>query len=375
MTVPPSGLPPLRPADLHAASDGPLALAAHGFRFFGIQHLSAPHGTVVRGQSCVTYYVPQALTQPWPVVMIHGGGGQALDFMGTADGRPGWLHAFLRRGHAVYLMDRPGHGRAPYHPDCLGPMTAPPPFEALGPLFARPEWQPERYPQARLHSQWPETEGSAGRDLTADPFLAQFMASGGPMMTDMAQAHLDAQRGGADLLDAIGPAILLTHSAGGPAGWMIADARPDMVKAIVAVEPQGPPFAERPGGTLDWGLTAAPLTFDPPAATPADIAREVRPAPSADLVDCLVQAAPARRLPNLSGFPIVVVTAEASWMAADNHGIVDFLAQAGAQVEHLRLADRGLHGNGHAMMLERNSASVAALLLDWLAGRGLARPA
>ena len=36
MTVPPSGLPPLRPADLHAASDGPLALAAHGFRFFGI---------------------------------------------------------------------------------------------------------------------------------------------------------------------------------------------------------------------------------------------------------------------------------------------------------------------------------------------------
>ncbi len=34
--------------------------------------------------------------------------------------------------------------------------------------------------------------------------------------------------------------------------------------------------------------------------------------------------------------PIVVVTAEASWMAADNHGMVDYLVQAGASAEHLR---------------------------------------
>ena len=43
------------------------------------------------------------------------------------------------------------------------------------------------------------------------------------------------------LADKLGPFIMLMHSQGGPIGWAIADARPDLVKAIVAVEPNGPP--------------------------------------------------------------------------------------------------------------------------------------
>jgi hypothetical protein len=85
----------------------------------------------------------------------------------------------------------------------------------------------------------------------------------------------------------------------------------------------------------------------------------------------LVQQPPARQLPNLSGFPIVVVTAEASWMATDNHGTVDFLRQGGAWVEHLRLEDQGVRGNGHAMMLETNSNEVARVIGDWIVGKGL----
>ena len=77
------------------------------------------------------------------------------------------------------------------------------------------------------------------------------------------------------------------------------------------------------------------------------------------------------QLPNLTGFPIVVVTAEASWMATDNHGTVDFLRHSGAQVEHVRLEDRGVRGNVHAMMLEINSDSVAEVLCDWTYAKGL----
>ena len=45
------------------------------------------------------------------------------------------------------------------------------------------------------------------------------------------------------LLDMIGtPVILLTHSQGGAFGWLIADARPNLVKAIVTVEPAAPPI-------------------------------------------------------------------------------------------------------------------------------------
>ena len=69
--------------------------------------------------------------------------------------------------------------------------------------------------------------------------------------------------------------------------------------------------------------------------------------------------------------PIVVVTAEASWMAGDNHAMVHFLRQAGAEVEHLRLEDKGVHGNGHAMQLEANSDEVAGVIENWLRNQGL----
>jgi pimeloyl-ACP methyl ester carboxylesterase len=40
---------------------------------------------------------------------------------------------------------------------------------------------------------------------------------------------------GAALLDKIGPAILISHSQGGQLTWLIGDARPGLVKGIVAV--------------------------------------------------------------------------------------------------------------------------------------------
>jgi hypothetical protein len=91
----------------------------------------------------------------------------------------------------------------------------------------------------------------------------------------------------------------------------------------------------------------------------------------AGTIACLVQQPPARQLPNLSGFPLAVVTAEASWMATDNHGTVDFLRQAGARVEHLRLEEQGVRGNGHAMMLETNSDEVVRVIGEWIVRNGL----
>ena len=32
----------------------------------------------------------------------------------------------------------------------------------------------------------------------------------------------------------------------------------------------------------------------------------------------------------------------------------------------IRLADRGIHGNGHMMMLEKNNQEIAAVMADWL---------
>ena len=49
------------------------------------------------------------------------------------------------------------------------------------------------------------------------------------------------------LLDMIGPAVLLSHSAGGPAGFLAAEARPDKIAALVQIEVLGPPFLEQSG--------------------------------------------------------------------------------------------------------------------------------
>ena len=60
-----------------------------------------------------------------------------------------------------------------------------------------------------------------------------------PMQT-MSEAN--NRNAGAALFDKIGEAILITHSQGGIYGWGIGDMRPDAVKGILSIEPEGPPF-------------------------------------------------------------------------------------------------------------------------------------
>ncbi len=350
----------VRPADLHAGSVGVLALAAQGFFWVGGEQCDTAAGPALRAPMYVEYWIPQELRHPWPLVMIHGGGGQGLDFLGTADGREGWVHWFVRRGYAVYVVDRPGHGRAPYHPKIMGEMMPPMEVASLEQRFCRPEDFPDRYPQAHLHRQWP------GSGRLGDPHFDHLLAGIGPVQADLAQSHREVQMAAAALLDAIGPSILLTHSAGAPTGWLAADARPALVKGIIAVEPLGPPFANSAHGRLSWGLTALPMGFQPPAETPADLRLELRQPVRKGTIGCLVQQQPARQLPNLQGFAILILTAEASWKAAEDHGTVDFLRQVGARVEHRRLEDCHIHGNGHAMMLELNSDAIAIVLAQWI---------
>lgn len=167
----------------------------------------------------------------------------------------------------------------------------------------------------------------------------------------------------------------MSHSIGGPFGWLVADARPGLVKAVIAVEPVGPPFTELPGlGRLDWGLTAAPITYDPPVEDPRELRTQLRTTGAEGLQDCLVQTEPVRSLPNLKGLPVAVVAADTSPFASFEHGVADYLAQAGADAELLRLPEMGITGNGHLPMGEKNSDEVAEVLMTWLGKRLAAHP-
>jgi hypothetical protein len=90
-----------------------------------------------------------------------------------------------------------------------------------------------------------------------------------------------------------------------------------------------------------------------------------------DLVRCWEQAAPAQRLPVLGTVKILMVTSEASYHAPYDHCTSKFPDQAGVRHDWIRLAKVGIRGNGHDMMLEKNSAAISTVMANWLVSQGL----
>src|SRR4029450_10683027 len=69
---------------------------------------------------------------------------------------------------------------------------------------------------------------------------------------------------------------------------------------------------------------------------------------------------------NLQNIPVLVLTADASYHDVYDHCTVQWLMQAGVKTEHVELAKAGIAGNGHMMMLEKNSADIAKYIGGWL---------
>ncbi len=323
------------------------------------------------GQAYVQRRSPETVRHRLPIVMIPGGHQTIVNFETTPDMRPGWSNYFVTAGFAVYLMDQPGLGRSPYLEPVYGSYDPAFTTERVEERFTAPGVY-GLWPQAESHTQWPGT-GRAG-----DPVFDHFYASQVPGIKDPRLREELIRAAGAALLDRIGPAIVLTHSQSGAFGWQIGDARPDLVKGIVAVEP-GRVFVDAnpvgpPGWWVDsevtrpWGLTYTPIAYDPPVIDPATDLPYVRPDEPEDPLVCrtYLQREPARRLANLSKVRAVVVTGEASWHRGYDRGTVEYLRQGGMEVDHIELAEIGIHGNGHMMMLERNSDEIAAVIERWL---------
>lgn len=353
-----------------ALAQSPLPVARQGYLFAGGRYSTVNDQKVMSGQLYAEFLIPLRQTHRWPIVMVHGLGQSGTNFTGTPDGREGWAQFFLRRGYAVYVIDQPGRGRSAYEADLYGAATRVDLENVLHRFVA-----PERYnqwPQAHLHTQWP------GKGEPGDPVFDQFYASQEPSIQSYALPQELNRDALIALLEKIGPSVLLTHSQSGAFGWPVADARPDLVKAVVAVEPSGPPFVDvqNTGApdwfrdaetrTRPWGLTAVPLAYSPPVGAQGLAATQQEKPDAPGLVRCWLQAYPAHQLPNLARVPILILTSEASYHAPYDHCTVKYLEQAGAHPAFIRLADVGIHGNGHMMMLEKDNAEIAAVLYRWL---------
>ena len=352
-----------------AQSSQPLIIAKQGYFFVGGKYFDTQDGRLMSGQMYVEFQIPAKVTSRYPIVMFSGGGQSGLNYTGTPDGREGWMQYFLRQGYPVYVLDQPSRARSPHQPE-VGPQSRNS-VDRVQERFSAPE-RAKLWPQATLHTQWP------GSGVAGDPVFDQFYAQIYPSLTSFPRQQELNRDAGAALLDRIGPAILLTHSQSGTFGWLVADARPNLVRAIIAMEPSGPPvydivqkgapnwFEDGPL-TKPYGLTAPPLTYAPPVKDPGELkfARQAKPDAS-DLARCWKQAEPARVLVNLQQIPVLVVQAEASYHASYDHCTVAYLRQAGvSRLRFVRLADVGIRGNGHMLMLEKNNMEIAAILEEW----------
>jgi len=354
----------------HADGVGPITIAKQGHFFVGGKYVDSKEGKVLAGQSYVEYFIPAERTHPYPIVFIEGCCPSGAGYMSTPDGRDGWGQFFLSKGYAVYIMDQVGRGRSPYIASVYGGAKPRTPHEIEKEFVAVEKYN--MFPQAKLHTQWP------GPGTVGDPVFDQFMAamfpnqSGGTLRETINRDVIVA------LLDKIGPAILAPHSQSGSPVWLAADARPQLVKGLLMVEAGSSSFYDiKLVGAPNWyedgelgkpfGVTRAPITYDPPVKGVEDFTLVRQDKPDApDLARCWEQKEPLHKLVNFKNIPTLQMSAEASFGAPMAHCNYKFLKSAGVPVDFIKLGDIGIHGNGHFVMLEKNNLEIAAVIADWM---------
>lgn len=335
------------------------------FFYAGGSYVGEPGKEIMKGQMYVERLAPRETRHPYPLVLIHGAAQTATNWMMTPDGRKGWAEYFVEQGYVVYIVDQPARGRSAWHPEVNGKLRM---FTAqqLEQLFTA-TGELGSWPQAKKHTQWP------GSGRKGDPIFDAFYATQVESLASDTETQELMQAAGSALLDRIGPAIVLTHSQSGLLGWVIAEARPGLVKGIVAIEPSGPPFHNNAKGdpkARAYGIADVALKYDPPINEASQIATVRQDKPDADgLITCTLQAEPPRKLVNFAKIPVLIVVSESSYHAPYDHCTAKYMKQAGVPVEFMRLEEKNIRGNGHMVMLEKNNLEIASLLDGWVRER------
>ena len=328
---------------------GKLVLRDLGAKYVGYTTAPGENGSVnVSNAMFVQYMLPADRKHAYPIVMIHGGGGQGTDWLQTPDGRDGWADYFVADGWDVYVVDRPGHGRSQSNPSCRDGKVG----VANSALISRLATSDA--------SVWP-----GGVPTPTNPAVVGWTASSttAPYCGDMVAAEKISA-----LLDEIGPAVLLAHSAGGGSTFRVPELNAKKVVGIVAFEaalsnPVAPGFNNAAPVITSWKTEPAlPSTFTP-----------------VDHGGCPMQGDKPSRLVNFAKLPIILVASENGLLnvpagfagSKERPTVQDALKcqtsvwqQAGADASYVYLPDRGLKGGGHFAMAQLDNAKYAKVFID-----------
>lgn len=174
-------------------------------------------GQTAYGDHAYVWYQFPVKAKKLPMIFLHGGGQSKKTWETTPDGREGFQNIFLRRGFKTYLVDQPRRGEAGFSTVSSDGVIPPAYYDrTMFTLFRLGRW-PEFYQD----TQFPKDKESLNQ------FMRQGTPNTGPLDFNVVADSIAA------LLEKTGPAILITHSQGGGAGWFTA-LRSENIRGIAA---------------------------------------------------------------------------------------------------------------------------------------------
>jgi pimeloyl-ACP methyl ester carboxylesterase len=322
-------------------SDAPLVLKAQGSFFVGGEKLEqtrsevgdlAPGGHIAVNQMYVRYMVPQGGDGNVPVVMVHGATLTGKSWETTPDGRMGWDEYFVRKGHPVYVPDQVGRGRSGFNQAVFNNVRAGSTPPANQPVWLRfsdeSVWPNFRFGltagQPFSDSQFPMT----ALDELAKQGVPDVSFGGVPTPNPTLKAL-------ADLAGQLNGAVLMGHSQSGSFPLEAALLNPAAARGLVLLEP----------GSC------------PPRYSAEQIATLAK-------VPLLVVFGDHRDTP--TGLPTLP-----TWQARFEgcQSLIGRIKDAGGQAEMLAPPERGIRGNSHMIMQDKNNLQIADLILQWIDAR------
>lgn len=334
--------------------------------YVGGRWIETTSGNITADQLYVEKLTPaQGVRQSKPIVFFHGGAVSGVQWLNTPDNRKGFASYFLDQGYMVYLLDHTGAGRSSQEDSTDYTLWNSTTVKSVAAGFTDPQANPT-YPQAVLHTQWPGT-GNKG-----DPYFTAFSKWVIPFTNNWVYGELSMRASGCALLELLGPSYLVSHSSGAQYPVLLSNDCPHNVAGNINLEHSTQPFWNY-GTTLNagsairpWGLANTPLAYDPPVSNDTELTKTWVGNDTLAHRRCYLQAEPARQLPNITSVPYLCLTGQASVHITYDHCVIDFLKQAGGSPDWIKLADRGITGNGHFSMLEKNNLEIAAVVDEWI---------
>ena len=307
----------------------PLVIKKQGSFFVGGQPLftetgndtdpegSRNPGTATINQSYVEYQIPQAQKSRYPLILLPGGGHEGKVYETTPDGREGWATYFVRKGFPVYNSDGVNRGASSY--DITNIVLV---RQGNAPIDSIPEMN--RYTHELAWTQF-RIGPEFGVPFPTTQFPTEAFEQYTNQLVPAFRAEIEDDKNVAALvalLDRIGPAIVLTWSQSGRFGVRAAVQRPNLVKALILLEPA----AVSDEGEMD-GVTQEDLE-------------------------------------SIRHIPILLQAGDFDPDRIERHRT--FANNIGDNATLLNLTELVIFGNGHVMMVEKNNRRVADLIIAYL---------